>query len=223
MSHFTIYIDLKSFPEVTEPVSCPRQRLVSVIVEDWGGGRGQHVHQLRKRTCVGPVGVRQTPQWETETHWLVASEMCAWLRPDVSLACLWNVCKECDCVFSLTRVYYLVTCETVPVCRTVLLMVGVPHTLNEWAHGFSQRESLSQSISPSCHRTWNFFDSLGGGMCSNVPNGNINMLLITVIVINTSERSCWPVAPLTVNRYPARMGQRCCECCDSPARRPRQG
>lgn len=35
-SHFTIRIDLKSFPEVVEPVSCPRQRPVSVIVQVWG-------------------------------------------------------------------------------------------------------------------------------------------------------------------------------------------
>lgn len=44
-------------------------------------------------------------------------------------------------------------------------------------------------------------------LCSNVPNGNVNILLITLIVINTSDRTCYSVALLIVNRYPERMGQ----------------
>lgn len=57
--------------------------------------------------------------------------------------------------------------------------------------------------------------------CSNVPNRNVNILLILLTVINRSERSCCPVAPLSMTRYPERLGQRCCEFCGNSVRRPR--
>lgn len=62
---------------------------------------------------------------------LMASEMCAWLRPNVSfiglsMKCVW----VCDCVFFVTHVYYLVMCRTDHASiQTVLLMVGIPHRL----------------------------------------------------------------------------------------------
>lgn len=51
-------------------------------------------------------------------------------------------------VFSVTRVCYLVTYRTVPLCKTVLLMVGVPHVTRMGPQLFTDRIVVSQVFPP---------------------------------------------------------------------------
>ena len=135
------------------PQSCHASFLTKaerlVIVEAWGAGRGQEGGSVGGRWEPGrhPRGRQRNAdrgQWEVCT----AETTCVTGLP---VRCVW----AWDRVLSL----WLMTCGTRLVCRAVLHIVGVLHTLKEWARGFLPMESLSQSISPTCHRTWNLFNS----------------------------------------------------------------
>ena len=133
------------------PQSCHASFLTKaerlVTVEAWGTGRGQEG---------GSVWGRWEPSRHPRGRWRSADggqgAVCT-----AETACVTGLPVRRGWAWDRVLSLWLMTCGTRLECRAVLHIVGVLHTLKEWARGFLQMESLSPGISPTCHRT-----SLGG-------------------------------------------------------------